>query len=266
MAGPGLGLISSQPVGWLLFFTWPGTTPDTEEPGDGDPTGPSYAFLLGEALQDFHRKVCLNAPKARCPALRKFPSPSCPKCQRFMKLSVTALLTILKICKLPKCTLLGDCSDQTNQEIPRYRTTYGLLSNDAFISLFHCYACIMNLYDLRKCLWCALKEKQDSNLRVLYGIKCSAVHDLEACPVPRAVSVLTHLILFLSCTYCGGTKRVSHSAEVTQVGGRVARRWNPEICTHRSWLQSVFFLVNILGRKKKAGRRNMRLFLDLLLS
>ena len=160
MAGPGLGLISSQPVGWLLFFTWPGTTPDTEEPGDGDPTGPSYAFLLGESLQDFHRKVCLNAPKARCPALRKFPSPSCPKCQRFMKLSVTALLTILKICKLPKCTLLGDCSDQTNQEIPRYRTTYGLLSNDAFISLFHCYACIMNLYDLRKCLWCALKEKQ----------------------------------------------------------------------------------------------------------
>ena len=85
----------------------------------------------------------------------------------------------------------------------------------------------------------------------LEGVKCSAVHDLEACPVPRAMSVLTHLILFLSCTYWGGTKRVSHSAEVTQVEGRVARRWNPEVCTHRSWLQSVFFLVNILGRKKK---------------
>lgn len=60
-------------------------------------------------------------------------------------------------------------------------------------------------------------------MRALYGVKCSSVHDLEAGPVPRAVSVLIHLILFLSCTYCGGTKRVSHSAEVTQVRGRVAK-------------------------------------------
>lgn len=138
---------------------------------------------------------------------------------------------------------------QINQEIPRHRPTYGLLSNDAFISIFDCYARIMNLYNLRKCLWRAMKEKQDSNLRVLCGVKRSAVHDLEACSVPRTVSVLIPLILFLPCTYCWGT------AEVTQVGGRVAGSWNPEIYTHRSWLHSVFFLVNILGRKKKKIRQ-----------
>lgn len=45
-------------------------------------------------------------------------------------------------------------------------------------------------------------------------------------------------------------KRVSHSAGHTGKRKKSCRSWNPEIYTHRSWLQSVFFLNEHIGQKK----------------
>ena len=143
-----------------------------------------------------------------------------------------------------KCTPLRGRLHQINRETPRHGPTYGLLSNDAFISIFDCYARIMNLYDLRTCLWRAIKERQDSNLRVLCSVKGSTVHDLEACSVPRTVSDLIPLILCLPCTYCWGTAEVTQEEELLGVETQKSVPWD------HGYILSSFLWTYWAGKKK----------------